>query len=173
MIRKRLVLLAAAAVLGLGACAGYGPTPYQAAKGGQGGFTETRIEPERYRVSFSGNSLTERETVENYLLFRAAEVTLQNGFDHFTVVKRDTDKSSRIQGDTFYPRFGYTYFHPRYGWISAWDPFWSPTSFREVTRYEASAEIVFGKGPKGGDPNAFDAREVTKNLAGSVTRPAQ
>ncbi len=40
---------------------------------------------------------TDRETVENYLLYRAAELTLQNGFDAFTVVNRDIDKDSRTR----------------------------------------------------------------------------
>ncbi|EHN77422.1 hypothetical protein SMCF_3052, partial [Streptomyces coelicoflavus ZG0656] len=39
-------------------------------------------------------------------------------------------------------------------------------------RYEASAEIIMGRGTKpAGDPNAFDAREVIQNLGSRVTRP--
>ncbi|KAK0358834.1 hypothetical protein LTR94_033752 [Friedmanniomyces endolithicus] len=45
--------------------------------------------------------------------------------------------------------------------------------FATVDRYEATAEIVMGRGPKpAGDPNAFDAREVINNLGSRVTRPA-
>jgi len=60
---------------GLTACAT--PTPYQPNIRGQaasGGYSEVRIEPDRFRVNFAGNSLTSRETVEGYLLFRAAEL---------------------------------------------------------------------------------------------------
>jgi hypothetical protein len=171
MFRK--ALLAAACAGGLAACE-TGPTPYQAADGGRSGYSETRIENDRYRISFSGNSLTDRETVENYLLYRAAETTLQNGYDHFTIVNRDVDKDRRItQSGGWSPFWSYRYFHPRYGWIGAYDPFYEPATYRETTRYEAFAEIRMGRGPKGGDPNSFDAREVSQNLAPAIRRPAR
>ena len=72
----------------LAACAGK-PTPYQQAQGGYG-YSEQRIEENRYRVSFAGNSATSRPTVEDYLLYRAAELTVQNGHDWFEVADRDT-----------------------------------------------------------------------------------
>src|SRR3546814_9213446 len=78
------------------------PTPYQPATGygfNRTGFSEQRIESNRYMVSFSGNSLTSRETVERYLLFRAAELTVQQGFDHFILVDRNTDRKTRTYVD--------------------------------------------------------------------------
>jgi hypothetical protein len=72
----------------LAACAGK-PTPYQSAQSGYG-YSEQRIEENRYRVSFAGNSATSRQTVEDYLLYRAAELTVQNGHDWFEVADRDT-----------------------------------------------------------------------------------
>jgi hypothetical protein len=41
------------------------------------GYSDQQIESNRFRVSFAGNSLTARETVERYLLYRAAELTVQ------------------------------------------------------------------------------------------------
>src|SRR5918995_6473317 len=81
---------APALVLGLliAACAG-GPTPYQQAQDGYG-YSEQRIEENRYRVSFAGNSATTRQTVEDYLLYRAAELTVQTGHDWFEVADRST-----------------------------------------------------------------------------------
>lgn len=176
MAKFGLAGLAAAAAISLSACGTYGPTPYQPAAGSQAGYSDTMIESDRFRVSFRGNSLTDRETVENYLLFRAAELTLQQGFDHFTIADRDTDRDRRVRsgGPRYYgSRLDFLYFHPRYGWIGSYSPVWGPSTYREVTRYEASAEIVLGRGPKGDDPNSFNAREVSQNLAGQVTRPAQ
>jgi hypothetical protein len=72
----------------LAACAGK-PTPYQQVQGGYG-YSEQRIEENRYRVSFAGNAATNRQTVEDYLLYRAAELTVQNGHDWFEVADRDT-----------------------------------------------------------------------------------
>lgn len=185
------VLIAAASALALTACAT--ATPYQPAGpyASSDGFRESRIESNRFRVSFAGNSLTSRDTVEMYLLFRAAELTLQNGYDWFAVADRDTDANRRLiaSPDPFGARFGYAdpFFYPRYGrfWGPSWRYYgprgaWSPWSpyfasdfdVREVTRYEATAEVIMGRGPKpGADVNAFDAREVVENLRPRVRYP--
>jgi hypothetical protein len=170
-------LLLALAVGALAACAT--PTPYQpGAPGAPGayGFHEERIENNRVRLTFRGNSLTDRDTVETYLLYRAAELTLQDGKDYFVVTNRDTEEHTRLQSDG--PGFGrsafdFWYFSPRHGWGRAYDPFWDePTNYREVTRYEAIAEVAMFTGPKpANDANAFDAREVQANLQGRIVRP--
>ena len=86
----RSAVAALAAVLGLliTACTG-APTPYQPAEGGFG-YSEQQIEDNRYRVHFAGNSATSRQTVEDYVLYRAAELTVQTGHDWFEVVDRNT-----------------------------------------------------------------------------------
>lgn len=176
MAKARFASLAVAAALGVAACGSMGPTPYQPALGTEMGYSDTMIESNRFRVSFKGNSLTNRETVENYLLYRAAELTLQQGYDYFTIADRDTDRDRRIRGGgpTYYgSRLDFIYFHPRYGWIGSYSPVWGPSTQREVTQYQASAEILLRRGEKDADPNSFDAREVSKNLAGRVTRPDQ
>ena len=44
--------------------------------------------------------------------------------------------------------------------------------YRQVTRYEASQEIVMGRGAKPADDRrAFDARDVTTRLGPSIIRP--
>lgn len=174
------VLLAATAALALSACAT--ATPYgPAGIDSRYGYAEQRVDADRYRISFAGNSVTSREQVEMALLLRAAEVTTQNGYDWFATVNRATDRDVRLQAtpDPFYSRYG-PYWGPswryyRRGYWSPWgDPFWGVRDFdvREIDRYEASAEIVMGRGAKpAGDPNAFDAREVIQNLGPRVTRP--
>jgi hypothetical protein len=169
-----------AAVAGLlAACAT--ATPYQPAVApgtgtGGYGFSEQQIENNRVRITFRGNTVTDRETVETYLLYRAAEVTLQNGRDYFIVADRDTEEHSRLQGvGPYRPRFAfdYWYFSPRRGWSPWYDPFWDePSSYREVTRYEAVAEIAMFSGQKPtNNADAFDAREVQANLQGRIVRP--
>jgi len=170
----RMLVLAVAAGL-LTACAT--ATPYQPAATTAYGFQEQRIENNRVRITFRGNTLTDRETVETYLLYRAAELTTEGGFDYFIVADRDTEERTRLQGSGYRPRmaFDYWYFSPRRGWSPFYDPFWDePSSYREVTRYEAVAEIAMFNGPKpANDPDAFDAREVRANLEGRVVRPPQ
>jgi len=174
MLRKAMIAAAFAAALGAAACDSYGPTPYQPGGGSERGYSETKIENDRYRISFKGNSLTDKETVETYLLYRAAELTLQNGYDTFTVVNRDTDKDSRVRNYGGYLDYvSFTYFVPRVGWVREYEPYWTPSRYEQVTRYEAYAEILMGRGAKGADPNTFDARQVSQNLAGKITRPPQ
>ena len=174
------LLLVAAAALTLGACAT--ATPYAPAgfNGQRGGYAEQRLETDRYRVSFSGNSVTSREQVGMSLLLRAAELTTENGFDWFSTTNRATDRDTRYQtvGDPFFDRYRYWgpswRYYGRRGWSLWGDPFWGRADFdvRQVDRYEATAEIVMGRGAKpAGDANAFDAREVIANIGDRITRP--
>lgn len=190
MSRKSAALVAILAIsAGLTACAT--PTPYQpAVRTGatQGGFSEVRVEPNRFRVTFTGNSLTSRETVEGYLLFRAAELTVQNGYDWFQVVDRDTDKKTRtyVEPDPMYRPWygGYGFWRPAwryygggFGWRT-WDPFWGDpfwadrVDVRTIERYEATAEVVMSRGAKPtDDARAFDARAVMDNLRPRIKYP--
>lgn len=184
---KRLFLAAAAAAtLALSACATATPyQPYTAAGSASGGFTDTRIASDRFRVSFQGNTVTERERVERYLLFRAAELTLAEGYDWFSLVDRDTERQARryvVDRDPF----GYDYWQPSWYYVRSggriyrvYDPFpvYRPSFGRydvqEIDKYRATAEIFMGRGPKPeGDRTAFTAREVVANLGPSIVRPS-
>lgn len=173
----------------LGACAT--ATPYQplGARGSQasGGYSEQRIEENRYRVTFTGNQFTSRERVENYLLYRAAELTIQAGYDGFTTTQRSVDPNTRTQvtrapygpygagrwgywGPSWRYRYGglgWRYWDPWYG-----DPFWAnDIDVRTVTSYEAMAEIVMFRGARPNDPRSFDARQVVDNLRDAIELP--
>lgn len=184
------VLLAAAASLALAACATSTPTNPSEPAARAAAMPSSGWRSDRYRVSFAGNSVTSREQVEMGLLLRSAELTKQNGFDWFATVNRATDRDTRYQnlsgpyGDPFYTgRYG-GYWGPSwrfYGnggwspWGSPWGRGWGPGfndwDVRQIDRYEASSEIVMGRGAKpAGDPNAFDAGEVIANLGPRVTR---
>ncbi|CAN5490504.1 hypothetical protein BH10PSE3_BH10PSE3_04460 [soil metagenome] len=193
-VEAHALAAALAAVLGLSACAT--ATPYQPRAAGahtSGGFSDLRLEPDRYRIAFAGNSLTSRQTVERYLLYRAAELTTQQGYEWFETADRRTDRSatSTVESDPFMrPGFGYgagygawrpswRYYGPRYGGWRAWDPYWGDPFFtsqaqvRTVEKFEATAEIVLHKGPKpAGDPRAYEAREILTSLGRDIQRPS-
>jgi len=164
------------------------PTPYQplGTRGAAaGGYSDQRIEANRFRVSFSGNTMTTRETVEAFLLFRAAELTTTNGYDWFVMADRDTEKKSRTTVDQPFSPGPLGYWGPSwryrgagFGW-RGWDPYWGDPFWdrqidvRTVDRYEASAEIVMGRGPKPADnPRAFNARAVMSNLGPRIQTPS-
>ena len=72
---NRLFLLAT--FFALGACAAVGPTTYGPADNKGFGFEESRIEQDRYRITYRGSGGMLPETVEDYAMLRAAELTLQ------------------------------------------------------------------------------------------------
>ncbi|MEO5865485.1 MAG: hypothetical protein ABIS14_02305, partial [Sphingomonas sp.] len=128
-----------------------------------------------------------RDTVEKYLLYRAAELTLQQGGDYFIMADRDTDKRTQTYAT---PAFGggyggwggywgprWRYYGRGFGWRS-WDPlfgdpFWDRgVDVQTVEKYEATAEIVVGRGPKpANNVRAFDARAVVDHIGPSVILP--
>ena len=189
---KRSVALALTVALAAALAGCATPTPYQPNIPGQassGGYSEIRVEPNRWRVTFAGNSLTSRETVEGYLLFRAAELTTQQGFDWFSIVDRNTQRSGYTYLDPdplYHPWYGpgYGYWRPswRYwgagpGWRT-WDPyfgdpFWADrVDVRTVEKFEATAEVFMGRGAKpADDARAFDARQVIANLQPRIKYP--
>ncbi|RKQ69353.1 hypothetical protein DES40_2153 [Litorimonas taeanensis] len=201
-LRNLLICGATAAILT--ACAT--STPYQPASkpGGFDGFSQTMIENDRARITFGGNSLTKRETVENSLLYRAAEMAVERGFDYFTLAEREVEANKRVNVSPssrfglYDPYFNYSFYRPRYGWSQNYrysrfggfyrgrgfgyrgfydpfyDPFFDDFNVREITKYRATAEVLFGKGPKPVNrDNAFNAREVLQNLSDVIEFPEE
>lgn len=161
-------LMVAASALTLVACAT--ATPYQPASepGGYDGFSQQMIENDRARITFGGNSLTNRDTVENYLLYRAAEVAVERGFETFTLQEREVEQKTRTQvtpgiggGLGYDPYFGYSFYRPRYGWsrpyaYSRFGGFRSARGFGRRGFYNAYYDPFF---------NDFNVREITKYRA--------
>ena len=170
LLRSPLSMIAGLALMtSLAACTtatGYGPAGYDS----NYGYSERPIEQNRWQVSFAGNSLTDLETVQTYLLYRSAELTLQQGFDYFVIVDRNVDETTRFQSTGFgrASPFAYEYYHPAWGWRTYRDPFYNDIDLREVNRYRAFAEIIMGRGPKPADPKAYSAEDVVFNLGPQV-----
>lgn len=157
------------AVTSLAACVS--ATPYrQAQHQNDYGYQEQKIEQDRYRLSFAGNAETSRQTVENYLLFRAAELTVQEGKDYFIVTNSDTERTteqqSTVVGDSRF-HFGFGH-HSRYGHHHGFGLGFNvfSTSYDD---YEAFGVIVLKSGKKPADNfDAYDARQVLENLGQSI-----
>ena len=162
--------LIAASALSLMACAT--ATPYQPASepGGFDGFSQQMIENDRARVTFGGNSLTKRDTVENYLLYRSAEIAVERGFETFTLQERDVEANRRIRvtpgfNNGFDPYFGYSFYRPRFGWSRGY----RYSQFAGFNRRAGFGRRGFrGFGFGGGyDPffDDIDVQEITKYRA--------
>lgn len=152
-----------------------------AEKRGAYGYTDTQLTENRYRITFTGNSLTPKETVQDFMLLRAAEVTLENGYDWFKPVTRETERKSRDGGSSSVgvgvghsPRV-----YRRCGLLSCdsvttYDTNVSGAVSSGGTRdsYSSSMEITLGKDPMPEDMEAYDAKELTATLRRWMATPA-
>ena len=115
------------------------------------GYRDVQLSPNRYRVTYSGSYDSTRDDVETYLLRRAAEVTLLNGYTHFVIQKRETHATPDYAANRygFYP-YGY-YPYSGYGG-------YAPS-------YSSYAEIMLLKGPETANAaNVVDAQRVLVSL---------
>jgi hypothetical protein len=152
------------ALLALAGCAA-SPTPYQPAANGYG-FSQQQIEGNRYRVTFAGNGDTSLDTVRNYMLYRAAEVTVESGHDYFVVVDQNTQSTTTYRGTGSTP-FG---FGTGFGSGGVGVGFSSFSAYPDDS-FTSWADIVVGDGAKpSGDVNAYDARDVLSRLDSAVVR---
>jgi len=135
--RLTVQLTMAALVWALAGCA----TGYHRA-GFTGGYKDSKITSDTFQVSFQGNAWISAQKARNYLLYRCAEVTLENGFDYFRILDDKDVSSVQVMGS-----YGS-------GVISA--------STLDKPGYNVM--IKCGKGPKPDKDNAFDAREVQQNI---------
>jgi hypothetical protein len=135
------------------------------------GYSDQKIEENRYRVSYNGNASTSRAMVENYLLYRMAEITLEQDYDYFKVIDADTDCHTEYKtiGDepcthanvnaSMFPYCGFGY---------VCNP---SQTIRETKRYEAVASMTLHNGDKpSDDPYAFSAQAVQENLRDQIER---
>lgn len=56
----------------------------------ESGYKDLEFSKNIYKVSFIGNNYFSKELVENFLLKRCAELTLEKGFKYFIILKEDT-----------------------------------------------------------------------------------
>ena len=158
-----LRLLLPVAVLALAACATV--TPYQPLSDGKG-YAEQKLETNRYRVRFTGSGKTPRETVENYLMFRAAELTLQNGYGHFLVAARDTEAPPARNGNSGGVSIGFG----SGGYSGIGIGLGTVIGGGDEARL-AQMDVLMFAGPKPANrADAFDAREVLNNLGPVIQR---
>ncbi len=186
--RPRLAWVASFLVMGALLMTCVTPTPYQPADQ-RYGYSQQQIETGRYQVSFSGNSLTDQKTVENYLLFRAAEITVESGNDYFVVAARDTKEDTTYRATPYYfpnhyfhysLHYGHSPYYGRYGRYGGYGGYGRYGGFglgydyysQPITRYTATADIVTYRGDKPEDnASAYDARDVMRNLGPNIVRP--
>lgn len=163
MIRPGVLLLLS---LALGACAG--PAPYKPMADGIG-YGQQKIESNRYRVWFAGNEYTPRETVEDYVLYRTAELALAEGYDYFVLTNRDTEGDRKERRGGSGVTFGFGGFG--FGRHSGIGIGVGTGSSEDRPMYYGQVDAIMHKGRKPeNNPDAFDARMVKENLEARIDR---
>lgn len=100
MKRIFVVLFAAIAMIG---CS----TQYQP-EGFTGGFNDTQLSKDVFRISFTGNGYTSSDKVGDFVLLRAAELSMKNGYRYFAVIDgKETAAHSSYTTPTTYQTYGH------------------------------------------------------------------
>lgn len=155
MLRLFAALALAAA---LAACATAGPYA-AAAKPGGPGYSEQRIENDRYRITYRGAPTVERAS--DYVVYRAAEVAVNSGNDWFIVDQRYVGRAGSAGGPRVSVGTGIGSYG-RHTSVGIGTSIGIPVGGQGLA--DASLEARFGRGPKPADANAFDARQILQTL---------
>lgn len=159
----KAIVLATCIAIGLSACTT--PLIYAPAiKPNAAGFSEARIENDRYRVSYRAPVEAPSARLYDFTLLRAAEVTLQQGYDWFRVTGRSDDvrgaRGPRLSlgtGGVDYGRSSAVGVGVSGGFYLGGGPTQSVT-----------LEIQLGKGPVPSDRDIYNARDVARTIGERV-----
>lgn len=167
---RTFVIACYTAMLIVGACASapaYGPASSPTSIG----YSDQRIENDRWRVTYRGDARMSSGTVQDYALMRAAEVTLKHGGDWFEVVTADTDADARRRYHTevdYQTNYAVQRSCGPLGCTSRLVPVLARTE-RDVvetrTVYEHAIEFRLGSGARReGSPNIYNAQDTFTTL---------
>jgi len=155
---KKLTILAAFSTLLVGCATGL--TPYQAANSDSSlGYSETKVESDRFRVSYTANTSDE---AFDLALLRAAEIAKAENYSHFLVVGAGQDVMGSQSSVT--PRIGIGLGTGGYrsrvgGSIGIGIPIGGNT---KKTRQSLEIKLLQAASS---EPNVYAADEVLRNLS--------
>lgn len=168
MNRMKTIMMAGGFAL-MAACAS-APDYRAAPSANASGYSETPIESDRYRVSYHLNRDDAAEAQE-LALRRAAELTLEKGYDTFELISQATDaeterdRSVRDPGsDTVIQRnCGLLGCSTSVARVPS-DPFYTDIE-RERSEVTVTLEIIMSDKDASVSPSLYDAAEVFANLS--------
>jgi hypothetical protein len=148
----------------MSACA----TPY-GKYGLLGGFRDSRIDENTFSISVDTNGFTSQQTTSMQALYRAAELTVQSGFDFFVIAGGGSNPSSMMMAmpgattsNTTLRASG------SYGYATTTTTA-APTMYMPMIFPNATLVIKAYRGDRPADlPGAYDARSVMKYLGPQI-----
>lgn len=160
MQRPFLTALALAAALGAGCASTYSPRYQRAADSRDIGYYDTQVSENRFIVQYRSDRDDPR-LAEDFAFRRAAELTLDHGYDWFQVISR-----SRAMTDEAFGRYD-TY--RLYGDDYRTRPTYRDSYGESYGPYDDNLvviEIIAGYTPAPHAASVYDARRVLDNLRG-------
>lgn len=147
---KKVLLLTAVFMFVTGCATGYHE------RGLSGGYSETALSPRIYSVSFKGNGYTGSDRAAELALLRAAEITIDKGFTHFTVIDKASASSIASLNSHANSSFSSTAYGTSYG---------SAQTRTTAVRKPSSNMTVYLMGAEAPEW-AYDANFLIRSLSG-------
>lgn len=141
------------------------------------GYESRQLTADRYLVRFEGGPDTSRQTVETYLLYRAAEIAAREDAPYFALVEDETERE--VDVETYYPptgfygwgagpAFGGAFGYGRFPYYISTPYFTGGPTVATFDTYEAFATVqLFDERPDDG-ANVLETAEVLRSLRPEV-----
>ena len=179
LIKSTLILVFCLILIGCATPTPYGPMT-KSFGSGSGGYTDSRLDANTVRVSFKSNPYNSSDKIQDYFLYRSAELTLEYGYDYFVVLNNKFNqkyKTISTPGEyktTTVYKDEHEHEHPSYFKHA------SPQTNTHTTYTPATTEVVeayrlvtgtikmFNGQKPVGNTDAYDAKEIKKFLGPSI-----
>lgn len=130
-----------------------------------GQFSNTPLNAQSYRISFQARPDMSFGTAEEITLVKAAQTTLQNGFQYFKVLNDPSNRNQPprqavVYSSPMYAPYGYYRRYPGF-WP---DPFYDMPHVVTIDPVQVSYTIECYKDQKKAPEDAFDAYLILKSL---------
>ncbi|MEA3410220.1 MAG: hypothetical protein U9R74_01620 [Pseudomonadota bacterium] len=148
-----------------------GQTTYHPMSDGTG-YDVQRLDGHRYELNYTATAITRRSQLEQYLMYRAAKLTLDEGMSRFEVVERDFGSGAiagmDVEGDAGRPHHEFEHRHLWFGNESFAEnpstPQYSPFSLHTVFMVIE----MLGEGKARPELDVFDAAELVRALGPGI-----
>ncbi|MDH4164492.1 MAG: hypothetical protein OEW15_17660 [Nitrospirota bacterium] len=137
---------------------GCAPTPYRPGEHGvlihRDGYFDSALDAEGknlFEIRFEGNGFTNEERAADYLLLRASEVTLEQGYGYFIIVHLD----KRAQPGNGYDRYIYLE-KPLVRMVASGSFKTSPRGEADILCFKDKPEVSYG--------TVYEARPLAESL---------